>query len=111
MFEVTAPPRFEKQSAPLAAAAKVRARKGLILVIDDDAAICEAMRSLLESWGHECNHSRLRRNDVGTYRRLRNPASPYHQRLPAAEGRKWYRGYQRLQSEFNHEIPAMLVTG
>jgi signal transduction histidine kinase/CheY-like chemotaxis protein len=113
-----------KISVPYAAAAEVSVAAaaqfttplltrgvGLILVIDDEVAIQLAMRSLLESWGYEvitggscaevlerialhrtvprliiCDY-RLRDNENGT------------------------QAIDRLRSEYNEEIPGMLITG
>jgi two-component system, sensor histidine kinase len=84
---------------------------GLILVIDDEMAIQIAMKSLLESWGYEAiaagscdemleriaTHRTAPRLIISDYR-LRDNASG----LDAIE---------RLRSEYNDEIPGMLITG
>jgi CheY-like chemotaxis protein len=84
---------------------------GLILVIDDETAIQIAMKSLLESWGYEAitagscdemleriaTHRTAPRLIISDYR-LRDNASG----IDAIE---------RLRSEYNDEIPGMLITG
>jgi signal transduction histidine kinase len=84
---------------------------GLILVIDDEMAIQIAMKSLLESWGYEAitagscdemleriaTHRTAPRLIISDYR-LRDNASG----IDAIE---------RLRSEYNDEIPGMLITG
>jgi len=84
---------------------------GLILVIDDEMAIQIAMKSLLESWGYEAitagscdemleriaTHGKAPRLIISDYR-LRDNASG----IDAIE---------RLRSEYNDEIPGMLITG
>jgi two-component system, sensor histidine kinase len=84
---------------------------GLILVIDDEVAIQIAMKSLLESWGYEAitagscdemleriaTHGKAPRLIISDYR-LRDNASG----IDAIE---------RLRSEYNDEIPGMLITG
>jgi two-component system, sensor histidine kinase len=84
---------------------------GLILVIDDEMAIQIAMKSLLESWGYEAitagscdemleriaTHRIAPRLIISDYR-LRDNASG----IDAIE---------RLRSEYNDEIPGMLITG
>jgi signal transduction histidine kinase len=84
---------------------------GLILVIDDEVAIQIAMKSLLESWGYEAitagsceemleriaTHRTAPRLIISDYR-LRDNASG----IDAIE---------RLRSEYNDEIPGMLITG
>jgi signal transduction histidine kinase len=84
---------------------------GLILVIDDEMAIQIAMKSLLDSWGYEAitagscdemleriaTHRTAPRLIISDYR-LRDNASG----IDAIE---------RLRSEYNDEIPGMLITG
>lgn len=84
---------------------------GLILVIDDEVSIQIAMKSLLESWGYEAitagscdemleriaTHRAAPRLIISDYR-LRDNASG----IDAIE---------RLRSEYNDEIPGMLITG
>ena len=92
-------------------AASLSPSAGLILVIDDEVAIQAAMRSLLTEWGHEvivagsCEqmlervaHCRTRPGLIICDYRLRGPENGIEV-------------IERLQSEFNHDIPAMLVTG
>ncbi len=104
------------EGAPLPAARSaeplpVAQRGGLILVVDDEPAIQEAMRSLLGGWGHQVIAA--------------GSCEQMLQRVAACESRPdliicdyRLRGeesgiavIQRLQQEFNHDIPAMLVTG
>ena len=84
---------------------------GLILVIDDEVAIQIAMKSLLESWGYEAitagsceemleriaTHRTAPRLIISDYR-LRDNASGVD-------------AIERLRSEYNDEIPGMLITG
>ena len=85
--------------------------RGLILVIDDEGAIQEAMRSLLTSWGHDVIvagsgdeilektvHVSIRPDLIVCDFRLR-------------KGENGIEVIQRLHSEYNHEIPAVLITG
>ena len=104
------------EGAPLPAAPGAEAlppaqRGGLILVVDDEAAIQEAMRSLLGGWGHQVI--------------VAGSCEQMLQRVAACDSRPdliicdyRLRGeesgiavIQRLQQESNHDIPAMLVTG
>jgi two-component system, sensor histidine kinase len=85
--------------------------RGLILVIDDDATIQRAMASLLSSWGHEVLAAgslaeMLERIETS----LRRPdliLCDYRLR----DGENGIDVIQRLQSEYNDDIPALLVTG
>jgi signal transduction histidine kinase/ActR/RegA family two-component response regulator len=111
MFEVEVPQGARKDLPTVSPAMKGLAADRLVLVIDDEAAICEAMRSLLESWGHtvitansgtaileQVAHCASRPDLIICDYRLQN-------------GENGIAVIQRLQSEFNEEIPAMLVTG
>ena len=96
---------------PPLAASPAASTGGLILVVDDEPAIQEAMRSLLGGWGYDtivaasCAQMLERVADC--------PSRPdliiCDYRLRAGEN--GIATIQRLQSEFNAEIPAMLVTG
>jgi signal transduction histidine kinase len=99
---VVEPPR---ESAP------VTHRPLFILVIDDEIAIQEAMRTLLEGWGHSvvaagsCSEMLDRAVDFTTTPDL--IVSDY--RLPDREN--GIATIERLRTEFNSDIPAILITG
>jgi two-component system, sensor histidine kinase len=83
----------------------------LIVVVDDEAAIREAMSSLLKSWGH-----RVITAASGDEAIDRLSACPTRPDLLICDYR--LRGeengvdvIERLRSEYNETIPAMLVTG
>ena len=84
---------------------------GLVLVVDDEAAIQEAMRSLLAGWGYEpivagsCAQMLERIADCATRPDL--IICDYRLR----DGENGIATILRLQSEFNEDIPAMLITG
>ena len=106
------PPSSEaRPAAATAAAAAAATSGGLILVVDDEFAIQEAMRSLLVGWGYEIIVA-------GSCAQMLEliadcPARPdliicdYRLR----DGENGIETILRLQSEFNAEIPAMLITG
>jgi two-component system, sensor histidine kinase len=86
-------------------------RGGLILVVDDEAAIQEAMRSLLGGWGHQVIVA-------GSCEQMLQRVATCDSRPDLIICDYRLRGeesgiavIQRLQQEFNHDIPAMLVTG
>jgi signal transduction histidine kinase/CheY-like chemotaxis protein len=111
MFEVTVP---LSRAAP-AAEAPVRHALAdssrLVLVIDDEFAIQEAMRGLLESWGHTVL-------TAGSCTQMLDQVAECD-RVPELilcdyrlrDGENGIAVIQRLQSEFNEEIPALLITG
>jgi CheY-like chemotaxis protein len=84
---------------------------GLILVIDDESAIQTAMKSLLESWGYEpllaasCDEMLSRiahRRDIPKL-----IICDYRLR----ENENGIAIIERLRSEYNDDIPGMLITG
>lgn len=84
---------------------------GLILVIDDEVAIQVAMKSLLESWGYEtitagsCEEMLER---IATHRAVPQLIiSDYRLR----DNRSGIAAIEQLRSEYNDEIPGMLITG
>ncbi|MEO8525631.1 MAG: ATP-binding protein [Caldimonas sp.] len=97
--------------ARLLDAPPVAASGGLVLVVDDEVAIQEAMRSLLAGWGYEpivagsCAQMLERIADCAT----RPDLIICDYRLRGSEN--GIDTILRLQSEFNAEIPAMLITG
>jgi signal transduction histidine kinase/CheY-like chemotaxis protein len=111
MFEVEVPSGVQEDLPASSASMKSLAVNGLVLVIDDEAAICEAMRSLLESWGHTVitAHSGAAMLDAIADCPRRPDLIICDYRLQ--NGENGIKVIQRLQSEFNDEIPAMLVTG
>lgn len=84
---------------------------GLILVVDDEAAIREAMVSLLGGWGHEViaagSCAEMLEALADCPRRPDLIISDYRLR----DGENGIAVIQRLQSEFNEDIPAVLLTG
>ncbi len=111
-FMIEIPYATEAETAmPDAEAVPSGLARGLILVIDDEVAIQEAMRSLLTGWGYEvvvagsCDEM-LERIADGT-ERPHLIISDYRLR----EGENGIEVIERLQSEYNDDIPAMLITG
>ena len=86
-------------------------RPGLILVIDDEIAIQEAMRSLLSEWGHQVVCAGSYDEMIG--RIADHPARPdliiCDYRLRGAEDGGTV--ISQLQTLYNEDIPALLVTG
>lgn len=84
---------------------------GLVVVIDDEMAVREAMSSLLESWGHQViaagsGDEIIERLSICLVR-PHLIISDYRLR----EGETGIEVIDRLQAEYNEPIPAMLVTG
>ncbi len=85
--------------------------RGFILVIDDEAAIQEAMRSLLTSWGHEVMSA-----GSGAEMLDRISDCPRQPDLIICDyrlrgGENGIAAIRQLQFEYNDEIPALLITG
>jgi two-component system, sensor histidine kinase len=85
--------------------------RGLILVIDDDAVIQGAMQGLLSSWGHDVvaagSCAEMLERIATSFRRPDLIICDYRLR----DGENGIDVIKRLQSEYNDEIPAVLVTG
>jgi two-component system, sensor histidine kinase len=86
-------------------------RRGLILVVDDEATIREAMRVLLTGWGHQVIIGGS--GDEVLAQLADCPIRPdlivCDYRLRAGEN--GIDVIRRLQSEYNEDIPAVLITG
>ncbi len=105
--EAKPPARSERatEAAPLAG------RDGLVVLVEDDEAIAQAMRALLAQWGLElvtatCPEEVLRALDAAG----RAPAlvlSDY--RLPG--GSDGIEVVARLRARYGDDLPAMLITG
>jgi CheY-like chemotaxis protein/anti-sigma regulatory factor (Ser/Thr protein kinase) len=110
MFRIAVPLAGPAERAEAGSAQEAQSGQGLILVVDDELAIQEAMRSLLESWGHSVIVAGSGREMLE--RIVDCPSRPAliicDYRLHGEDG---ISVIQRLQQEFNDEIPAMLVTG
>ena len=85
--------------------------RGFVVVIDDEAAIREAMSALLTSWGHEVVAAAS--GDETVSRLVTYPICPdliiCDYRLRANEN--GIEVIERLRSEYNEPIPALLMTG
>jgi CheY-like chemotaxis protein/two-component sensor histidine kinase len=85
-------------------------RRGEILVVDDDVAIQEGMRSLLAAWGHKVTVGGSREEILG---RIESETIPdiiiCDYRLSAGEN--GFEVIDRLRCEYNREIPSILITG
>jgi two-component system, sensor histidine kinase len=87
------------------------AGSGLVLVLDDELAIQEAMRSLLESWGFTVI-------TAGSFAEMLGQIATCPDRPALIICDYRLRGQENgisviqwLQSEYNEDIPAMLITG
>ena len=111
MFEVVVPAGVPEDLPTAPVLTKSLAADGLVLVIDDEPAICEAMRSLLESWGRTVitANSGAAMLELAAQCASRPDLIICDYRL--RNGENGIAVIQRLQSEFNEDIPAMLVTG
>ena len=115
VFSLAVPRAVPVRSAPVAAAVpEPLPRPGsgrLILVIDDEPAIRAAMQALLTGWGHQVIAAGSCAEMLGRLEFC--PAVPdlliCDYRLSGGEDGIVTIG--RLQSEYNDELPAILVTG
>ena len=95
----------------VAAAPGALAERSLIVVIDDEASIREAMERLLAGWGHDVIAAGS--GDEAVARLASHPTRPdlivsdYRLR----DGETGTEVIERLRSEFNETIPALIITG
>jgi two-component system, sensor histidine kinase len=88
----------------------------LILVIDSEPAVCQAMEALLGKWNSDVITARSgaeMKEKLATVRRVPNLIiSDYQPRTPATLGAvAALNVIDMLRNEFNTEIPALLLTG
>lgn len=99
----------EAEAAPADLSAALA--RGLVVVIDDEVAIREAMLSLLTGWGYDV--IAVGSGDEAVQRLSTCPVRPdlvicdYRLR----NGENGISVVERLRSEYNEAIPAMLITG
>jgi signal transduction histidine kinase/CheY-like chemotaxis protein len=112
VFRVSAPRALEAEAAAGRGEASLAAlRHGLIVAIDDDAAVRTAMIQLLASWGHEVVAAGSGEEALTALADC--PTRPdliicdYRLR----DGENGIEVIRRVQAEFNEEIPALLLTG
>jgi two-component system, sensor histidine kinase len=98
-------------AAPALEAPESAMPRGLILVVDDEAAIQQAMQSLLSSWGHDVI---VAGSCAGMLERIATCSirpdlivCDYRLRV----GENGIAVVERLRSEYNEDIPAVLITG
>jgi two-component system, sensor histidine kinase len=112
-FEIAIPisKRPIQTDAPQPAASFGALARGFVVVIDDESAIQRAMSSLLTGWGHDVIAAGSS-NDAMQQLSSR-PDRPdliicdYRLR----EGENGIRVIERMRSEYNQDIPALLITG
>lgn len=111
LFELALPAGSADRIAPLLPPVMKPPVRGLVLVIDDESAICEAMRSLLESWGHEVITALSGGEMLARAADVTTPPSLIISDYRLQNGENGIGVIRRLQSEFNEELPALLITG
>lgn len=89
----------------------VAARGSTILVIDDEQAIQAAMYSLLTSWGYEVIPAGSTAEMLDRVATLPSPPDLIISDYRLRDGEDGISAIRRLQSEFNEDIPGMLITG
>jgi signal transduction histidine kinase/CheY-like chemotaxis protein len=112
MFEIGVPIGAPERVALPEAKPSSRPSQGLVLVIDDEAAICEAMKSLLESWGYDVIAARSGAAMLEQVANVTQMPALIISDYRLLDGENGIAVIRMLQSEFNDDdIPAMLITG
>jgi two-component system, sensor histidine kinase len=111
MFEVQLLPSVPTQITLPIAVPVPSPPQGTVLVIDDESAICEAMRSLLESWGYGVITAGSGSEILQRIATVTSAPGLIVSDYRLQNGEDGISLIRRLQSEFNEEIPALLITG
>jgi signal transduction histidine kinase len=85
--------------------------RGLVLVIDDELAIREAMTGLLEAWGHTVVAAGSSGEAVERLAGVADRPDLIISDFRLREGEDGIAAIELLRSEYNEPIPAMLITG
>lgn len=92
-------------------AATVQLGSGLILVIDDELSIQTAMQSLLQSWGYEVVCAGSGEEMMSRLEQRRDIPKLIICDYRLREHEKGIEVIERMRSEYNEDIPGMLITG
>lgn len=113
VFKVRVPLAAESLPAEpgVAAMSSPQSVTGLVLVIDDEVAIQDAMASLLSSWGHQTVVAGSGDEMLEKIASLRRRPDAIVCDLRLRNNESGIDVVERLHSEFNHEIPTVLITG
>jgi CheY-like chemotaxis protein/nitrogen-specific signal transduction histidine kinase len=112
-FEITVPissrPKSSDENKPGAMSGAFA--RGLVVVIDDESAIQRAMFSLLTGWGHDVvtggSGDEVMQSLAARPERPDLVICDYRLR----EGENGIEVIERMRSEYNQDIPALLITG
>jgi CheY-like chemotaxis protein len=111
MFEVSLPVSEFVDAHPVLERIAPVSTGGLVLVVDDEAAICEAMSRLLEIWGHQVIAALSGADMLARLATCDQRPQLIVCDYRLQDGENGIDVIRRLQFEFNEEIPAMLITG
>jgi signal transduction histidine kinase/CheY-like chemotaxis protein len=99
------------ESEPEATSAYGVGAHGTILVVDDELAIRAAMQSLLTSWGYQVISAGSTAEMIDRAVTLPSPPDLIISDYRLRDAEDGISAIRRLQSEFNEDIPGMLITG
>ncbi|MGC9271365.1 ATP-binding response regulator [Acidiphilium sp.] len=85
--------------------------RGLVVVIDDERAIREAMTSLLESWGHQVMVASSGDEAIQVLSGCRQRPDLIICDYRLRDGENGVAVVDRLRADYNEDVPAMLITG
>ena len=84
---------------------------GLVVVIDDELAIRDAMTTLLETWGHMVIAAGSSAEAIERLATCPDQPDLIISDFRLRDGENGIAAVERLRSEYNEPIPAMLITG
>lgn len=85
--------------------------RGLVVVIDDERAVREAMTSLLGSWGHQVVVASSGDEAIHVLSDCRRRPDLIICDYRLREGENGIAVIERLRADYNEAVPAMLITG
>lgn len=100
-----------RASVPAIDAAAATPNPRFVLLVDDEVAIQEAMRSLLTAWGHTVTVAGSGDELIERIASSTMPPDLIISDYRLRAGEKGTDVIQRIRSEFNEDIPGILITG
>ncbi len=110
-FAVAVPIATRNSALPSSSEGAGSLATGLVLVIDDEMAIREAMASLLSGWGHEVITAGSGDEAMQRLASCSERPELIISDLRLRDNENGIEVIERLRSEYNETIPAMLITG
>ncbi|MBC7952795.1 MAG: PAS domain S-box protein [Rhodospirillaceae bacterium] len=93
------------------AARREEAKKGLVLVIDDEISVLKGLQMVLESWGYDVITATAEAEAVQLLDALHRPPDLIIADYSLRQGHTGAEAILHIRSQLNRSIPALLITG